>query len=126
MRYSRYETVTGGTSWMIRESAEKPLDIPAANAAAEEETVRVRGDNAAKRLIIEKKTEGGWVPVGALALELAQCKGTPALLAEPPPVTGTPAAAANPANDYVEELKLGPAPGDAPDKKKKPKKQPND
>ena len=117
MRYSRYESMTGGTSWAIRQSAEKPLDLPQELTAPEEEIVRARGDKAAKRLIIERKTEGGWVAVSSIALELAQCKGEHAPLA-PPPSTETQAA---PAKDYVDELKLGPAPGDAPPRKKKPK-----
>lgn len=118
MRYSRYETMTGGTSWMIRESAEKPLDLPAANNSTEEENWRARGDTAAKRLVIERKSDSGWTPISQLALELAQCKGELTPLPPPPSsATGT----GEPKKDYVEELRLGPDPGQAPSKKKKPK-----
>ena len=117
MRYSRYETMTGGTSWAIRQSAEKPLDLPQSAAAPEEEIARARGETALKKFVIEKKAAQGWVSVGEIALELAQCKGESAPLA-PPPTAAAPSA---PAKDYVEELKLGPAPGEAPPKKKKPK-----
>jgi len=120
MRYSRYETMTGGSSWMIRETSEKPLDLPAANGSTEEENWRVRGDAASQRLVVEKKTESGWGFVSQIALQLAECKGELNPLAPPP----TPTSAATPAEqkkDYVEELRLGPAPGEAPAKKKKPK-----
>jgi len=123
MRYSRYETLSGGGSWMVRESAEKPLDLPAANASIEEENWRVRGDTPAKVLVVEKNTAAGWVPVSRFALELAQCKGEPVPAEPPPPPSVIPAtgAAGEPKKDYVEEFHLGPAPGEAPAKKKKPK-----
>ena len=113
--------MTGGASWTIRESSDKPIDLPAANHAIENEAIRMRADNATKRLLIEKKTEGGWTVAGQFALELAQCKGDNTPLTPPPdPETATPKTIV-PAKDYVEELKLGPAPGEAPPKKKKPK-----
>jgi len=123
MRYSRYETLSGGGSWMVRESSEKPLDLPAANASIEEENWRVRGDTAAKVLVIEKKTDSGWIPVSRIALELAQCKGEPARAEPPPPPTASAPGSATdePKKDYVEEFHLGPAPGEKPAKKKKPK-----
>lgn len=123
MRYSRYETLSGGGSWMVRESSEKPLDLPAANASIEEENWRVRGDTAAKVLVIEKKTDSGWTPVSRIALELAQCKGEPARAEPPPPPTASAPGSATDEQkkDYVEEFHLGPAPGEKPAKKKKPK-----
>ena len=122
LRYSRYETMSGGTSWSIRETAAKPLDLPAASASAEQDIWRVRADASAKRQMVEKQAEGGWVPVSAFALELAVCKGEPAPVLTPPPaVTSLPTSSTEPKKDYVEELHLGPAPGEAPARKKKPK-----
>ena len=125
MRYSRYETMTGGTSWMIRESAEKAIDIPKGMGGAEEEIWRAVGDTAGKRFSIQRKTDAGWVAVPQqIALELARCMGEVAAPVGPPPVVseaGAGAGTAEPKKDYVEEFHLGPAPGEAPAKKKKPK-----
>jgi hypothetical protein len=128
MRYSRYETMTGGTSWMIRESAEKAIGLPAGTAGAEEEIWRAVGDTAGKRFSIERKTDAGWVAVPQrIALELARCTGEVAVPVGPPPsVTdlgagAVGAGAGEPKKDYVEEFHLGPAPGEAAAKKKKPK-----
>lgn len=121
MRYGKYETMTGGTSWAIRESSDKPIDLPAANHAIENEEIRMRADNSTKRLLIEKKTEGGWTLAGQFTLELAQCKGDNTPLTQPVEPDAAPIKTVAPAKDYVEELKLGPAPGEAPPKKKKPK-----
>ena len=73
MRYARYETVTGGESWSVRETSDKP--IPLKIPAAEQPVWRARGDAAQKALIIEKREGSMWTRVAALALELARCTG---------------------------------------------------
>ncbi|MDQ6677749.1 MAG: hypothetical protein M3Z09_10690 [Acidobacteriota bacterium] len=120
MRYSRYETMTGGESWMIRETAEKPIETGSAASSLEDDGWRARGDATRKLLYIEKKAGTGWTPVSTMALEVARCTGeAPAM--PPPPAVTEPAKGAAPAKDYVEELHLGPAPGEKPAKKRKQK-----
>lgn len=75
MRYARYETMTGGTSWSVRETSDKPLAQSLKNAPVETSAWRVRGDSTHKSLVVEKKDEGGWKQVASLALEIAQCTG---------------------------------------------------
>lgn len=75
MRYARYETMTGGESWSIRETSEKPLTAGPRTGSTELSTWRVRGDPAQKALLVEKKTADGWKEIAALALELARCTG---------------------------------------------------
>ena len=77
MRYARYETMTGGESWTIRETSEKPLTAGPKSPSTAESTWRARGDSTHKALLIEKQGENGWKQVTALALELAQCTGEP-------------------------------------------------
>jgi photosystem II stability/assembly factor-like uncharacterized protein len=72
MRYARYETMAGGTSWSVRETSDKPL-AASPKIALEAPTWRVRGDSTRKVLLLEKNGDGGWKPVAALALELARC-----------------------------------------------------
>lgn len=121
MRYSRYETMTGGESWMIRETAEKPIEAGPAASSIEEESWRARGDAAQKLLYIEKQSASGWTPISTIALELARCTGEAPAPTPPPPTVTEGGKQAGPAKDYVEELHLGPVPGDKPAKKTKPK-----
>lgn len=75
MRYAKYETMTGGSSWSVRETSDKPLKAIPRTASDEASSWRVRGDSAQKALIVEHKMEGAWKEVTSVALELAECNG---------------------------------------------------
>jgi hypothetical protein len=76
MRYARYETMTGGTNWSVRETSDKPLAPGQKVSLAEASAWRVRGDSAQKTLVLEKKGDSGWKQAAVLSLELAQCSGS--------------------------------------------------
>ena len=111
MRYTRYETSTGGDAWTIRESSEKPLAV--GPKVAEETALRIRGDAAHKALLIERRSGSSWTQVAMLKLELAQCTGEPPEPDKPPPAA-TDEMKDKP-KDYVKELVIG-----GPPAKKKP------
>ncbi len=75
MRYARYETMTGGDSWSVRETSEKPIAVGPKELPPDQAQWRARGEPKRKVLVIEKKTDGVWKPVTELALELARCTG---------------------------------------------------
>ena len=82
-RYERYESATGGESWMLREAVNRPPAEPAARRA--QAVWRLRPDGAAKAYRLERSAEGKWLTAASFLISLGQCKTEPNALAEPPP-----------------------------------------
>jgi photosystem II stability/assembly factor-like uncharacterized protein len=82
-RYERYESATGGESWMLREAANRPPSEP--GAPRPQTQWRLRPDGAAKVYRLERAAEGQWLAAASFLISLGQCKSQPGALAEPPP-----------------------------------------
>ena len=105
MRYSRYETSTGGDAWTLTESANQPL--AAGPKFVPEPMLRVRAERRA--LVLERRSAGNWVAAATFPLQLAVCTGAP----ETETLAPTAQTAEKPGEkpkDYVQELRVGPAP----------------
>lgn len=90
-RYERYETMTGGDTWMIREVSSKPLQLKGAKPLGPPADWRLRADSAAKAHFIEKRNGTRWQTVAVFQVQVGVCKPDLAALPEPPPVVEAPA-----------------------------------
>ncbi len=77
-RYERYESATGGESWMLREAANRAPADPGAQRA--ETRWRLRPDGAARAYRLERAAEGQWVTEASFLISLGQCKTQDRLL----------------------------------------------
>jgi photosystem II stability/assembly factor-like uncharacterized protein len=94
-RYERYETMTGGDSWMVREVSAKPMTVRGARppgAAA----WRIRADAKLGAHLVERRTGESWSRVSAFLVKAGECKPDDAPLAEPLPPPEPTAAAPGP------------------------------
>jgi hypothetical protein len=82
-RYERYESATGGESWMLREAVNRAPAEPGAKRTQSQ--WRLRPDGAAKAYRLERFAEGQWLTAASFLISLGQCKTPPGALAEPPP-----------------------------------------
>jgi len=96
-RYERYETMTGGETWMIREVSSKPLQIRGAKPLGPPADWRLRADSNSKAHWIEKRTCARWQPVAAFHVQVGVCKPKVEALPEPPPIVETPSDTPGPA-----------------------------
>ena len=104
-RYEMYETPTGGSSWLIREAGEKPMNIKRSAMANPDK--RLRADANTKAFQLEVRQAGKWSSLSGFAIELDACKPAPPPDREPPPPPESEAAKPTSA-PYVEELRLPP------------------
>jgi hypothetical protein len=81
-RYERYESATGGESWMLREAVNR---APSEPGAQRPQTWRLRPDGAARAYRLERAADGQWLTAASFLISLGQCKTQPGALAEPPP-----------------------------------------
>lgn len=82
-RYERYETMTGGESWSIREAGAKPIPVKGVAAAPRDTGWRVRAHAASGSYRIEKRQGKSWQTMAAFSIELGQCKPKEQILPEP-------------------------------------------
>ena len=92
-RYELYETMTGGASWMLRESADRPIETkwPERRPA----DWRLQPDAKAKTFEVERRAGTAWRRMAAFRTEVAQCKELqtptpPRPPAGPPPADPAP------------------------------------
>jgi hypothetical protein len=85
-RYLRLETMTGGGSWMTRETSSKPFPGKRARGASSmNPDLRVRADAATRSFAIELRQGGKWTRLAAFALAAGECRPDPPKTeAEPP------------------------------------------
>ena len=77
--YERYESATGGESWMLREAVNRPP--PRDPRAGERDTGwRLTPDQATQSYRLERRGEGQWQTVAAFSIPTGECKP-----AAPPP-----------------------------------------
>ncbi|MEZ5352085.1 MAG: hypothetical protein R2762_05565 [Bryobacteraceae bacterium] len=96
-RYERYETMTGGDSWMVREVSSKPIQLRGAKPGGGSPDWRIRADAKAGAHWIEKRNGARWTQVSAFRVKAGECQPDDSPLAEPPPEPeDAPAAAPRP------------------------------
>lgn len=81
-RYERYESLTGGESWMLREVSARP--IAGAKAPPAESGWRIRADRNTKAFHVERQEADRWRNVAAFLIHLGECRPPEAPPAEPP------------------------------------------
>lgn len=72
-RYQLYETPTGGDTWTIRESSEKPIRIRSMPPAGSG-LWRIRADGKLHAFRIEKSNGENWQPVASFLINAGSCK----------------------------------------------------
>jgi hypothetical protein len=82
-QYERYETMTGGESWNVREASAKSIPIKGAAATPRNPGWRVRAHAASGSYRIEKRQGQTWQMVSAFSIEVGECKPKEQILAEP-------------------------------------------
>jgi len=84
-RHEKYESMTGGDSWMVREVSSKPLSLRSQRSTTSNPDWRLRADGKVGAHFIEKRTGNQWQRVSAFSVKVAECKPNAAPLQEPPP-----------------------------------------
>ncbi len=89
--YERYESMTGGESWMLREASSRPLLKDARLAGQPGSGWRLRPDAASNSYRVERHQADRWQSVASFAIAVGECKPP-----ERPPVESPPAPEAPP------------------------------
>jgi hypothetical protein len=86
-RWQRWESMTGGESWMLREVSPKPIPPLRPKSNVPNADWRLRPDPAAKTVRLERRAEGRWSAVSTFAVGAGECKPAPPAPPpqEPPP-----------------------------------------
>lgn len=94
-RYERYDSLTSGESWQVREVSGRPLKLAVPKRATSNADWRLRADGKLGIHIMERRTGARWERVSAFHVKVGQCRPK-AELREPPPeaVVAEPAAPA--------------------------------
>jgi hypothetical protein len=83
-RYERYESLTGGESWMLREAVNRPP--PREPRGAERDTGwRLRPDEKTQSYRLERRGEGQWPAVAAFLIPIGECKPASVVVLGPVP-----------------------------------------
>jgi hypothetical protein len=116
-RYEKYETMTGGDTWMVREVSPRQMQIKSPAAPAAE--WRLQADPKLKAHLVERKVGERWQRAAAFQIQVGECKPASNPLDAPPPSEQLPDVSTGPV-----EGARGPAvvprkgPGKAPSLKK--------
>ena len=91
-RYELYESMTGGESWMLRETNDKPLRLK--HVFIPNTDWRIRADGASKSFRVERRQGEKWATLASFLVPIAACKPVePPAPAEAEPQPPAPAAA---------------------------------
>jgi hypothetical protein len=90
-RYERYESATGGESWMLRAAVTRNPSEPGPQRTPT--AWRLRPDSASGAYRLERAVDGKWLTAASFLISLGQCQTQPGVLAEPLPerAPGAPA-----------------------------------
>jgi hypothetical protein len=83
-RYERYETMTGGESWMIREVTNRPVGEKLRAAAPPTPDWRLRPHAATQSYLLEARQGEAWREVASFQIRLGDCRPPERFLPEPP------------------------------------------
>ncbi|MEO7143834.1 MAG: hypothetical protein ABI165_10070 [Bryobacteraceae bacterium] len=108
----RYETMTGGSTWAVREVKDSPIRLKQSYAAPNPDW-RLRADAASQTYRVEKRQNGAWRTLTSFPIHVADCKPAEAAPSAPTPGVETPAP--------VEAPRKPPSPRKAPSEGPLPK-----
>ncbi len=87
-RFEMLESMTGGESWVTRETSSRPLKKPDRHSPG---GYRLRADAATHSYRIERNEGPRWVPLASFSIRAGECREPEVTLpAEPPPVSEQP------------------------------------
>lgn len=84
-RYQKWETMTGGESWMLREAGPKPFPPLKPRSSG----WRIRTDIRTRQYLLERNTGKGYAAVARFPVRFGECRPAPEPL-EPPPAPQPP------------------------------------
>ena len=73
LRHEFYETMTGGTSWTLRQSSQSPIPFNRGRNVADA-VIRIRPDAKIHGLRIEKRQGDRWVEIAAFLVDAGACR----------------------------------------------------
>jgi hypothetical protein len=82
-RYLSFESETGGDSWKLSRTADRPTAPPHAPPTAEDPNWRIRTAKDGSAYEIENRGDDSWYPVASFLIETANCKIDPGQSVEP-------------------------------------------
>ena len=82
-RFEKYETMTGGDSWMVREVSPRGMRLKIPSSAGTPADWRLGADAGTKAHLIEKRIGERWITVAAFDVRVGSCKPAVVPLAEP-------------------------------------------
>jgi hypothetical protein len=85
--YELYESMTGGDTWMLRETNDKPIRLK--HVATPNTDWRIHADAASKSFRIERRQSEKWNGLASFLVQIAACKPV-----QPPPAEAEPEPAA--------------------------------
>jgi len=93
-RYELYESMTGGESWMLRETNDKPLRLK--HVFVPNTDWRIHADAASKSFRVERRQDEKWTALASFLVPIAACKPIeqppqPEAEPQPQPPAATPA-----------------------------------
>jgi hypothetical protein len=109
-QWERWESQTGGESWMVREVSNQPLKLRVARQTTSNSDWRLRADGKLKAHVLEKREGGQFRRVSAFLVQVAKCQPDVKPLVEPPPLDpaqpgATPTAPASPGRKVPPSMK---------------------
>lgn len=84
-RYERYETMTGGASWMIREASPTPIRVRNVLPVGPDTGWRLTNDADRGAWQVEQRQPGGWATVAEFSTMVAICRVPMTVASEPEP-----------------------------------------
>jgi hypothetical protein len=87
-RHELLETMTGGESWMPRETSASPIRFKRVRPASPNPDWRLRADAASKSYRIEHQEAGRWNTMATFPVRVGECKTPEATLSDSPPDSG--------------------------------------
>jgi len=89
-RFERYESMTGGDTWMIREVTQKRPRLRVSQETYANPDWRLQADAKSKAHRVERKNGARWETVAAFTVKVGECKPALSTLPEPPPAAPAP------------------------------------
>jgi hypothetical protein len=76
-RYERYETMTGGADWMIREVSAGPIQVKIRKPVAPEPNWRLTEEETGGAWLLERRRGQEWVTAASFQVEVGACAPPP-------------------------------------------------
>jgi photosystem II stability/assembly factor-like uncharacterized protein len=87
-RHELLETMTGGESWIPRETSASPIRLKRVRPASPNPDWRLRADAASKSYRVEHQEAGRWTMIATFPVRIGECKAPESNLSDAPPDSG--------------------------------------